>query len=53
VRCGPLGLKGKSLQPATSPAEQQVDDHKSKNEAQATTAVVADTGAYVVAAAAK
>jgi len=41
------------LQPASASAEQQVNDHKGKNEAKATTAVIADTGSHVVAAAAE
>jgi hypothetical protein len=39
------------LQPASASTEQQVNDHKGKNEAKATTAVIADTGSHVVAAA--
>jgi hypothetical protein len=46
-----LSLTAKFLQSAPASAEQQVDDHKRKNEANATTAVIANTRPHVVAAA--
>jgi hypothetical protein len=46
-------LTPKFSQPISASAEQQVNDHKRKNEAKATTAVITDTGPHIVAAAAE
>jgi hypothetical protein len=41
------------LQSASTPAEQQVDDYESEDEAEASTPVVPKAGAHVVSPAAK
>ena len=41
------------LEPFSAPTKEQVDDDQRENQANATTAVVPDSGAHVVAAAAK
>jgi hypothetical protein len=46
-------VRPKFSQPASTSAEQQVNDHKRKNEAKAATAVITDTGPHIVAAAAE